>query len=319
MPTGETAAGGADVSAAEVAEYLQREPRQLPTRYLYDALGSALFDAICHLPWYRVTRAEQSLLERQARDILATLRRPLAVAELGCGNGDKLAMLIEHAREPVGLVQLVDISAAALGKARDRLATLQVDDLIAHRGTYEEGLDRIAASRRTDEALLVLFLGSNLGNFDPPAAHDLLVRIHASLRPGDALLIGTDLIKPVADLLAAYDDPLGVTAAFNRNLLQRLNTEVGATFDLDGFGHRAVWNADAHRVEMHLVSRRHQSVRLGATGLEVAFAPDDWIWTESSYKFEPGSVVALGRAAGFAHAQQWVEADAGFALTRFGV
>jgi L-histidine Nalpha-methyltransferase len=319
MRTGETAATLRDVFAADVAEYLCREPRQLPSRYLYDALGSALFDAICHLPWYRVTRAEQALLDACTPAILAPLLRPLSIAELGCGNGDKLAALIDHVGEPIRLVQLIDISASALLKARDRLAALQVDDLVTHQGTYEDGLVQIAASRRRDGALLVLFLGSNLGNFDPPAAHDMLSRIRTALRPGDALLLGTDLVKPEADLLLAYDDPLGVTAAFNRNILQRINDELGGTFTLDDFGHRAVWNAGWRRIEMHLVSRRRQSVHIAAAGLDLTFAPGDSIWTESSYKYEPGGVVDEGRAAGFGHAEQWVDETAGFALTRFDV
>lgn len=313
----EATAPAREVFAADVAEYLQRQPRQLPSRYLYDALGSALFDAICHLPWYRITRAEQRLIDACTPEILAPLRRPLSIAELGCGNGDKLAAVIEHAGEPIRLVQLVDISAAALQKARDRLAALEVDDLVSHQGTYELGLDRVAANRRGEGALLVLFLGSNLGNFDPPAAREMLVRVRRALRPGDALLLGTDLVKPEDDLLRAYDDPLGVTAAFNRNILQRINGELGGTFDLEGFGHRAIWNAGQSRIEMHLVSRRHQAVRVAGAHLDLTFSPNDSIWTESSYKYRPAGVVDEGRAAGFSHAQQWVDEAAGFALTRF--
>jgi L-histidine Nalpha-methyltransferase len=304
---------------ADVAEYLQRTPRQLPSRYFYDALGSALFDAICRLPWYRITRAESSLLERFGGEMLAPLRRPLTLAELGCGSGEKLATVIERAGEPIRLVQLVDISSAALQTACDRLAALQVDDLVAHQGTYEDGLARVAAQRPRDGAMLVLFLGSNLGNFDPPAARDLLRRIRGSLREGDALLLGTDLEKPEAELLRAYDDPLQVTAAFNRNLLRRINDELGGTFDLDGFAHRARWNVEERRVEMHLVSRCRQTVRIAAADLELTFEPDDWIWTESSYKYQPAGILQAGRAAGFSSPQQWIDEDACFALTRFSV
>jgi uncharacterized SAM-dependent methyltransferase len=165
--------------------------------------------------------------------------------------------------------------------------------------------------------MLVLFLGSNLGNFDPPADLDLLRAIRASLHDGDALLLGTDLVKPEADLLLAYDDPLQITAAFNRNLLRRINDELGGTFALDNFAHRAIWNAQDSRVEMHLVSLERQVVRIAACDLEIAFRAGETIWTESSYKYTPASVAALGEAAGFVQAGQCLDEQAGFAVTRF--
>jgi uncharacterized SAM-dependent methyltransferase len=165
----------------------------------------------------------------------------------------------------------------------------------------------------------VLFLGSNIGNFDPPAARDMLRRIRASLADGDALLLGTDLVKSPRVLQLAYDDPLQVTAAFNRNLLRRINEELGGTFDLDGFAHRALWNPRDRRVEMHLVSMRQQLVRIADADLEIQFQKDEWIWTESSYKYEPAQVLAEGRAAGFRDGEQWIDEDARFALTLFRV
>ena len=206
---------------SDVAEYLQRTPRQLPSRYFYDALGSALFDAICRLPWYRVTRAETALLSRYARQILEPLPRPLNISELGCGNGEKLAILLERGGERFRRVHLIDISPAALLSARARLATLPGNPVTTFHGTYEEGLARLA-THRSQGAWLVLFLGSNIGNFDPPAAREMLRRIRGSLVEGDALLIGTDLVKSPRALQLAYDDPLQVTAAFNRNLLVRI-------------------------------------------------------------------------------------------------
>jgi uncharacterized SAM-dependent methyltransferase len=167
--------------------------------------------------------------------------------------------------------------------------------------------------------MLVLFLGSNIGNFDPAPARELLVRIRASLRDGDALLLGTDLVKPERELLMAYDDPLQVTAAFNRNLLRRINAELGGTFDLDAWAHRAIWNPSRRRVEMHLVSRAPQLVRIGAADLDMQFDADEWIWTESSYKYDPRGIIDLGRAAGFTNAEQWIDEEALFALTRFSV
>ena len=306
------------VFAEEVAEYLERTPRQLPSKYFYDSLGSALFDAICHLPWYRITRAESALLERHTRDILEPFARPLTLGELGCGNGEKLAILAARAGERFQSVQLVDISPSALYAARRRVELLRIGPVVVHAASYEEGLERLARSRR-DGALLVLFLGSNIGNFDPGPARELLIRIRGALRQGDGLLLGTDLVKAERDLLMAYDDPLQVTAAFNRNLLRRINDELGGTFDLESWAHRAIWNDAKRRVEMHLVSLFPQLVRVAESDFETAFERGEWIWTESSYKYEPESVLELGRAAGFADGEQWVDGRAGFALTRFWV
>jgi uncharacterized SAM-dependent methyltransferase len=191
--------------------------------------------------------------------------------------------------------------------------------LLTHQATYEEGLSRIAAHRPPAGPLLILFLGSNIGNFDPGPAQELLRAIRRTLVAGDALLLGSDLVKPERDLLLAYDDPLQVTAAFNRNLLRRINDELGGTFALECFAHRAIWNGQARRVEMHLVSRRPQVVHIAASGVSVPFGADDWIWTESSYKYEPAAVVSAGLAAGFAAAEQWIHPEARFAVTRFTV
>ncbi len=178
------AATATEQFAADVAEYLQRTPRQLPSKYLYDPLGSALFEAICRLPWYRITRSELTLLERHAREILEPLPRPFSVAELGCGSGEKLARLLEGGDATCRRIELVDISGEALLGARDRLAEVPAEEIRLHQTGYEDGLDAIAAER--DEApLLMLFLGSNIGNFDPPADRALLARIRATLRPGD--------------------------------------------------------------------------------------------------------------------------------------
>jgi dimethylhistidine N-methyltransferase len=305
------------MNAKEIREYLQRTPRQLPSKYFYDELGSALFEAITRLPWYRITRAESALLARHAGEIVAGLRRPVSIAELGGGSGEKLAILAGATGEAFSGIRFVDISQAALDMARYRLQAAGYANIATHRGTYEEGLAAIAQQRSTDETLIVLFLGSNIGNFDPPVAQALLRRIRGALRGGDALLLGTDLVKPERELLLAYDDPLRITAAFNRNLLRRINDEFGGTFDLDGFDHRAIWNAAERRVEMHLVSRRRQDVEIAAADFSVTFEPGEWIWTESSHKFVAEQVVAEGRAAGFDEAVQWVDAEAGFALTRF--
>ncbi len=259
------------------------------------------------------------MLSAHAREILAPLGRPVGLAELGCGSGEKLAAFATSAAEPFSLVQLIDISVAALDMATYRLAAIGIRSVRAHHGTYEDGLAQAARQRHPDGALLVLFLGSNLGNFEPAVAHELLTRIRGELRAGDALLLGSDLVKPERDLLLAYNDPLKVTAAFNRNLLRRINDELGGNFDLDGFAHRAVWNAPARRVEAHLVSLRRQQVTIAEAGLEVTMEQDEPIWTESSHKYEPAQVLEEGRAAGFTDAVQWIDPQARFALTRFVV
>jgi dimethylhistidine N-methyltransferase len=305
--------------AAEVREYLLRTPRQLPSKYFYDDLGSTLFEAIGRLPWYRITRVESALLAAHRASILAPLHRPVSLIELGGGSGEKLAILAGPPGPHAAHVQLIDISHAALDMSRTRLREMGYRSVITHHCTYEEGLVRAARHRPANGSLLVLFLGSNIGNFDPPVARDLLARVRRVLRDGDALLLGADLVKPPSDLLRAYDDPLGVTAAFNRNLLRRINDELGGTFDLDAFAHRAVWNAGEGRVEMHLVSGRRQQVRVDAADLVVDFAEGDTIWTESSHKYIPEQVVREGRAVGFTRADQWIDERAGFALTRLSV
>jgi dimethylhistidine N-methyltransferase len=305
--------------AAEVREYLLRTPRQLPSKYLYDDLGSTLFEAICRLPWYRITRAESALLAAHRASILAPLRRPVSLIELGGGSGEKLAILAGPPGPQAAHVQLIDISHSALEMSRTRLRELGYRSIVTHQCTYEEGLVRAARHRPADGSLLVLFLGSNIGNFDPPVARDLLARVRRVLRSGDALLLGTDLVKPDDDLLLAYDDPLGVTAAFNRNLLRRINEELGGTFDLHGFAHRAVWNAADSRIEMHLVSLSPQQVHVAAADLVTDFAAGDTIWTESSHKYTAEHIVHEGRAAGFDRADQWIDGNARFALTRFSV
>jgi dimethylhistidine N-methyltransferase len=304
--------------ADDVAYYLTLSPRQLPSRYLYDELGSSLFEAICRLPWYRITRIEQRLLSTHGPSIVRLLPRLDTIVELGPGSGDKLATLLAAAgNPPMGealTVHLVDISHAALAKATAALAE-SGSTVVAHEATYEDGLARAlaGADRPADTQALVAFLGSNIGNFDPPGVSAFLRGLRASLRTGDALLLGTDLVKPEEELLLAYDDPLGVTSAFNRNLLVRVNRELDGDFDVNGFGHRAVWNADESRIEMHLVSVGRQQVRVGAIDLEIGFDEGESIWTESSYKYRPEDLAPVLARARFDVAGQWIEDR--FALT----
>jgi dimethylhistidine N-methyltransferase len=306
------------MSAAEVRDHLERAPRQLPSKYFYDELGSALFEAICRLPWYSITRAETALLAAHAAALVRPLRRPVQVTELGCGDGSKLALFLSAAGLQSAHVQLIDVSVAALDAARRRLREIGCRSVWTHPHTYEEGLRRAAVRRRTGTHV-VLFLGSNIGNFEPAEARALLASIRRILLPGDAFVLGCDLVKPESDLLLAYDDPLGVTAAFNKNLLRRINDELGGDFDLERFAHRARWNRDEERVEMHLVSEVRQRVAIAAARYAVELAAGEAIHTESSYKYRPERIVDEGARAGFGPAEQWIHAAARFALTRFTV
>ncbi len=316
-PGNAAAPAPADSLAGDVQYYLALAPRQLPSRYLYDPLGSALFEAICELPWYRITKVERALLARHGREIIAAAA-PSVLVELGPGSGDKLGALVTAAAPgmPRLTVHLVDVSAAALDLATRTLGALDAKlDVVPHQATYENGLLDAMSLRRASDRTLTLFLGSNIGNFDPPGADEFLRGVRASLVAADTLLVGTDLVKPERDLLLAYDDPLGVTAAFNRNLLVRINRELGADFDVSAFHHRAVWNAEASRVEMHLVAASAQHVRIPGASLDVAFEAGETIWTESSYKYEPDAVVRMLERAGFRLVTQWLDPAEGFALT----
>jgi dimethylhistidine N-methyltransferase len=303
--------------ARDVKAGFTRRPRSLPPKYFYDALGSPLFEAIGQLPWYRITRAEKRLLRRVSPTVAGSLAGPVRVVELGSGTGEKLALVVQalRARRKTVDVHVVDLSAEALEASLVRLAKIPGVAARGHRASYEKGLSAATSARRGRGECLVLFLGSNVGNFDPEDALRLLGAIRRRLRPGDALLLGTDLVKPARALLAAYDDPLGLTAVFDRNLLVRLNRELGADFDLAAWRHRAVWNGRARRVEMHLVSLSDQRVRIPGARVVADFAAGETLWTESSYKYEPEDVDRLTANAGFRRERRWIDKDARFALT----
>ena len=299
--------------AEDVRHHLQLSPRQLPSMYLYDALGSALFDAICELPWYAITRAEMRLLERHRSAIVAHLDGVTRLVELGPGDGRKLKTLVEGTSAPL-IAHLVDVSAGALKRAAHTLSDALNLRVVTHQAPFVDGLDAIMREESGDRTL-VLFLGSNIGNFDERGSAALLARIAASLGPGDAFLIGADLVKPERDLLMAYDDPLGVSAAFNRNVLLRINRELGGTFDVRAFRHHAVWNAACSRMDMFLVSTRDQRVRVKAVDLEFELRDGEAIWTESSHKYTPDALITLLEQSGFESIAQWIDRDAGLALT----
>jgi dimethylhistidine N-methyltransferase len=302
--------------ASDVARDLLLSPRQLQSKYLYDGLGIRLFEAICHLPWYTITRAEVALLKSRAREIAAELPDPLTLTELGPGDGEKISILVRALVEGRRSVEthLIDVSQTALDQTEEKIARYDGVSVVGHRATYEVGLRRVAQSRAKPGPLLVLFLGSNLGNFDTEAARTFLTSIREALLPGDALLLGADLVKPEGELLLAYDDPLGVTAAFNKNLLVRINRELGGNFDLAAFEHRALFNRAESRVEMHVVSLHDQKVSIPGAGCEVDFREGDTIWTESSYKYSPEKLCEMVERAGFGLARRFLETQACFTL-----
>ncbi|MBA4742584.1 MAG: L-histidine N(alpha)-methyltransferase [Azoarcus sp.] len=311
-PDSEVAAFARDIRAS-----LAGSPRRLSSRYLYDTLGSALFEAICALPWYRLTRAENTLLERHGADILAACTPLRSVVELGPGNGAKLACLLgaRGAQATPLDVHLIDVSASALDAANARLAALPGLAVFRHEASYEAGL---AALESDSGPKLVLMLGSNIGNFDRSGALAMLRTMRAAMRPGDRVLLGADLVKPEREMLLAYDDPLGVTAAFDRNLLLRINRELGGDFDLSAFDYRVNWNADAARVEAWLVSRKAQTVHIPAAELELALAEGEAIWIESAHKYTREGVFALLGEAGFVEQDCWENFEDGFALALAG-
>jgi dimethylhistidine N-methyltransferase len=303
--------------ASDVQYYLMQNPRQLPSRYLYDALGSALFEAICRLPWYRITRAEERLLQEQGADVLRRVAPLSTIVELGSGSGEKLRILLGTGGPDIDRVDvhLVDVSASALETSARAIESAADVRVTTHQAPYEDGLRDVLERLDGEGRVLVLFLGSNIGNYDPPSANAFLRGVRSHLRSGDAFLIGADLVKPRRELELAYDDPLGVTAAFNRNLLVRINRELAGDFDLARFGHQAVWNEEESRIEMHLVSLSAQEIHVEAAQLDFTMDEGERIWTESSYKYRPAGLERLLARAGFGVATQWVDAADRFALT----
>lgn len=286
----------------------------LPCKYLYDALGSALFEAICVLPEYGLTRADERILQRHASEIAAAISPPLVVAELGSGSGRKTRLILEAlARRQPTTYHPIEISAAALAQAERELNHLDGVSIRGFEAEYLDGLRRAVAPRSPNQRVLVLFLGSSIGNFNRDEDCQFLMKIRALLQPGDALLLGTDLVKPVSQMLPAYDDPAGVTAAFNVNLLGRINRELGGDFDLRRFAHQAIYDEDEQRIEMHLRAREAHDVHIEKAAIEIHFDPGETIWTESSYKYTPEEVDRMAKATGFRTERQWIDEEWPFA------
>lgn len=301
--------------AADVRAGLTRGgQKELLSKYLYDDVGSALFEVISHLPEYGLTRADERLLRRHAGEIVEHMESPVAVAELGSGSGKKTRWILEAlSSRGRTFYYPVEISRSALALCERELSDIDSVSIVGFEREYLDGLLEVAAHRSPGQHLLVLFLGSTIGNFDRFAGVQFLAQVRRILQPGDSLLLGTDLEKPNAQLLRAYNDELGVTAAFNLNLLARINRELDADFDLRQFAHVACINREARSVEMHLQSKCRQTVRIPAADLRVEFAEGETIWTESSHKYLAQEVLQMASNAGFRCQAQWVDADWSFA------
>jgi L-histidine N-alpha-methyltransferase len=288
--------------------------KELPSMYLYDEVGSGLFEVISHLPQYGLTRADERLLRRHAGDIVRRLAAPVAVAELGSGSGRKTRWILEAlCRRQRTSYYPIEISPTALAMCERELSDIDSISILGVEREYLDGLLEATAQRKPGEHLLVLFLGSTVGNFDRPAGVKFLEDIRRVLLPGDALLLGTDLEKSTADLLNAYDDELGVTAAFNLNLLARVNRELGGDFDISQFEHVAKINPEARSVEMHLRSKKRQTVNIPLAELLVEFQEEETIWTESSHKYSAEEVFRIAGDAGFECETQWIDEEWAFA------
>jgi L-histidine N-alpha-methyltransferase len=302
--------------AEDVRRGLTASPKFLFPKYFYDELGTLLFEAITALPEYYPTRAEAEILRDHADDILAALGGPVWLLELGSGDGQKTRLLIEALLARQGTLEYVpvDISESAVeGSSRSLLFSYPALRITAYVGEYHRALRKIREDRVAPGRTLVLFLGSTLGNLDPEERRALLRDVRSLLDPGEGFLLGVDLKKSESVLVPAYDDALGVTAAFNLNLLGRINRELGGEFDLRSFRHRAIYNPREGRMEMHLESRHVQTVAIAELGLEVPFVAGETIHTESSYKFDRELIAALAADTGFAVRQTWTDSAARFA------
>jgi L-histidine N-alpha-methyltransferase len=297
-------------AAAATLTGLSAVPRYLPSWLFYDMAGSHLFEQITELPEYYLTRTEHEIFRAHAIEMIETAAGDcgqLAMVELGAGSATKTLVLLEAlaARQRAAVYLPVDVCEAALRMAarniRAALPSIRVQPIRADI-THAEHLNLPQSGRR-----LALYIGSSIGNFDPEEQVELLRWLRTQLQPGDALLLGTDMVKDEATLHAAYNDSAGVTAAFNKNILTRLNRELGAEFSLDAFEHRALWNAERSRMEMHLFSTERQMIPIAALGRAFTFKAGESIHTENSYKFTHASVLELLARSGFALERSWYD------------
>ena len=313
-PTRMTSDSGAQFAADVRAGLCKEGQKELPSKYLYDPLGSTLFEAISLLPEYGLTRADERLLRRHAKEMVRHVPGPVLVSELGSGSGRKTRWILSALceRGPVSYYP-IEISPAALASCESELGDIESVSIVGVEREYLDGLREVAALRADGVNLLVLFLGSTIGNFDSGADARFLREVRSVLAPGDSLLLGADLLKPLARMLEAYDDPLGVTAAFNLNLLGRINRELDGDFDLRQFEHVARFNKAARSIEMHLRSKRQQVVNVRRGGFAVTFRAGETIWTESSHKYTLLEIAELAVSGGFRTEAQWVDDEWPFA------
>ncbi len=296
-----------DAMALEVREGLSATPKRLPAWLFYDEAGSELFEQITELPEYYLTRTERSILERFASEILGQAGPSLTLVELGAGTASKTRILIEELllRQSRTVFYPIDVSPSALDEAVRQLGrqfpNLRVNPIVADYTGGVPALSRISGRK------LVLYIGSSIGNFEPPDAIRMLRRIRQTLRPGDALLLGADFAKSPKILLPAYNDSQGVTTAFNKNILARLNRELDADFDLDRFRHIALWNRRQFRMEIYLESTEAQRVFIPALDMDVSLDPGERIHTENSYKYTDEMIESILRQSGFTLEQTWCD------------
>lgn len=306
--------------ASAVRTGLTARRKYLPSWLFYDEAGSDLFDKITGLPEYYVTRTERQILAAHSGEIVAKAADPhtgsrLRIVELGAGSADKTRLVLQAASDRQGEVvyEPIDVSPSALEAARERIER-EIPAVTVCPCVSDYTQEFVLQTAERGERRMVLYIGSSIGNFDPPQAHRLLEVVRGSLDPGDTILLGVDLRKDIPTLLAAYDDAAGVTAQFNLNVLARLNRDLDADFDLDAFAHRAVWNDLESRMEMHLESRVAQTVRLAALDLEVGFRKGERIHTENSYKYAPGQAEEMLDACGFKPESTWTDERNWFAV-----
>jgi L-histidine N-alpha-methyltransferase len=305
--------------AEDVREGLSSSSKRLFPKYFYDALGSQLFEAICLLPEYYLTRAENEILTRFSDQIVSEVSgEKVSLLEMGSGSALKTRLIIEALlkRQAELLFMPVDISLPALEtSSRVLLQSYPNLRIEAYASDYYEGLKALSSEQRGHT--LALFLGSNIGNFDLREAQTFLRAMRGVLKAGDALLLGADLRKRPEVLEAAYDDSLGITAAFNLNLLARINRELDANFDLRAFRHRAVYNQEQGRVELYIQSLRAQRVSIRKLALEIRFTEGERIHTENSYKYDLAGLSALASATGYTRARTWLDEREQFSSNLF--
>lgn len=299
--------------AEDVRKGLLSNPKRLLPKYFYDALGSQLFDAICLLPEYYLTRAENEIIERYADEIVASVEGHKTLLEMGSGSASKTKLIVEamlRSQDDLLFVP-VDISASALeSSSRILLQSFPRLRIEAYAAEYFDALSELKKHERG--RTLALFLGSNISNFGREEAPAFLRALRSVLHTGDALLLGADLKKDASVLEPAYDDALGLTAAFNLNLLARVNRELDGDFDLRAFKHHAFYNEDIGRVEIHIESIRPQTVKIGKLGMEVQFAAGERIHTENSYKYDLTGIAQLAAETGFICSRTWLDSEESF-------